>query len=91
MFEASEKSCISCWSLFDKDVNMKEKFGEQSRPTRQDTTKSLINIGMVEATAVQYHCQDMITSLKVLEVLDEKIDDQSQVDEILRSLSHSFN
>jgi hypothetical protein len=46
---------------------------------------------MVEATAVQYHCQDMITSLKVLEVLDEKIDDQSQVDEILQSLSHSFN
>ena len=86
MFEASEKSCISCWSLFDRDVNM--KFGEQSHPTRQDTTKSLINTGMVEATPVHNHCQDMIACLKVLEVLDEKIDDQSQVDEILRSLSH---
>ena len=72
-------------------VSPKQKFVEQNSAARQDTTKSLIDTRMTKEVPVRNHCQNMIACLKELEVLDAKIDCQSRVDEILQSLSDSFN
>ncbi|XP_059427943.1 RNA polymerase II C-terminal domain phosphatase-like 2 [Corylus avellana] len=72
-------------------VSLKQKFGEENNAARQDTTKSLIDTRMTKEVLVRNHCQDMIACLEELEVLDAKIDCQPRVDEILESLSKSFN
>ena len=71
-------------------LNLKEMFGEQSRPARQSAMQMVMNTKMSEGTPVREHVLKMIGYLNVLEVLGAEIDGETQVDMILNSLPASF-
>ena len=52
--------------------------------------RALHNTKMAEGTPVQDHVLKMITHLKDLEILEAKIDGETQVDIMLMSLPESF-
>ena len=72
-------------------TNLKEMFGEQGRPARQQAMKALMSTKMSEGTPVREHLLKMFDSLNTLEVLGAEIDGESQVDIILESLPDSFS
>lgn len=72
-------------------VILNDMFGEQSRPAKLDTMRSLLNTKMVEGAPLREHCLSMIAMLKILEVPGVEIDGESQMDMILQSLRSSLS
>ncbi|CAL5379479.1 unnamed protein product [Camellia sinensis] len=75
----------------DMIVNLKEKFGEQSRTARQTAMKGLMSTEMVEGTPVREHVLKMISFINILETLGADIDGETKIDAILSSLPDSYN
>jgi hypothetical protein len=63
---------------------LKEMFGGQNRIVKLGTMRSLLNTKMAESTPVWE--LSLIAMLNSLEVLDAKIDNESQVDIIFQSI-----
>ena len=61
-------------------INLKEIFGDQSRASRQEAMRALLNTNMAEGTSVQEHILKMIAYLNKLEILGAEIDGKIQVD-----------
>ena len=54
-------------------TNLKEMFGEQGRPARQQAMKALMSTKMSEGTPVREHLLKMFDSLNTLEVLEPRL------------------
>ena len=77
-------------SAFEILENLKQMFGDQGRSPKQTAMRALMNTKMVEGTTIRDHVLNMIGLLNELEVLEAKIDNDSQVKMILQSLRESF-
>ena len=75
---------------YDMMLNLKEMFRDQNRARRQVAMKALLNTKMAEGTPVRDHVLKMIAHLNELEILRAEIDDESQVDIVLKSLPEFF-
>ena len=71
-------------------LSLKEMFGEQGRPARQETMRQIYNTKITEGISVRKHCLRMISHLNTLEVLSVNINRESQANMILQSLPESF-
>ena len=71
-------------------LSLKEMFSEQGHSARLETMRQIYNTKMAEGTSIKEHYLMMISHLNTLEVLGADIDEESQADMILQSLSESF-
>ena len=71
-------------------LNLKEMFGDQSRASRQEVMRALLNTKMVEGNPVKDHVLKIIGHLNELEILGAEINEETLVDIVLMSLPESF-
>lgn len=71
--------------------NLNEMFGHHGRQARQNATKVILSLRMVECESVMYHALKVIGHLNELEVLGAEINGETQVDMIIETIHKSFD
>ena len=64
--------------------NLVDIFGDQTRQEKQATIRKLINYRIRPETPVRVHMLEVITLLNDMEIMRELIDEETQVDMVLR-------
>ena len=65
-------------------------FGDKGRPKRQDALRNIMNTKMTEGTPVRDRMIRMITLFNEIKILLAEINEETQIDMILKTLPDSF-
>ena len=71
--------------------NLADIFGDQTRQAKQVVIRKLMNYRMRPGTSVRVHMLEVIALLNDMEIMGAIIDEETQVDMVLKMPFDSFN
>ena len=77
-------------TTYDIFISLHQMFGGKGRSVRQVALKAIMDTKMLKGTPIRDHIICMIRLFNEMEILGDKIDGETQVDMILKTLPNSF-